>query len=60
MVLSPLLEDTSSMGTGIRIILTGSVSVLASVGFYKFHSVGQDIFNKKGDVLLERPLRATS
>ena len=40
MLLSPLLEDSSSMGIGIRIILAGSVSVLAFVGFYKFRSNG--------------------
>ena len=40
MLLSPFLKDSSSMGTGIRIILAGSVSVLAFVGFYKLRSNG--------------------
>ena len=37
-LLSPLLQDGSSMGMGIRIILSGSVSVLAFMGFYRFRS----------------------
>jgi hypothetical protein len=40
MLLSPLLKESSSLGTGIRMILAGSVSVLAFVGFYKFLSNG--------------------
>ena len=38
MLLSPFLQDGSSLGTGIRIILAGSVSVLAFMGFYRFRS----------------------
>lgn len=40
MLLSPLLKESSSLATGIRMILAGSVSVLAFVGFYKFLSNG--------------------
>jgi hypothetical protein len=40
MLLSPLLKESSSLGTGIRMILAGSVSVLVFVGFYKFLSNG--------------------
>ena len=36
MLLSPFLQESSSLGTGIRIILAGSVSVLAFMGFYKY------------------------
>ena len=35
MLLSQFLQDSSSLGTGIRITLAGSVSVLAFIGFYK-------------------------
>ena len=38
MLLSPFLRDGSSLGRGIRILLSGSVSVLAFMGFYRFHS----------------------
>ena len=38
MLLSPFLQDGLSLGTGIRIILSGSVSVLAFMGFYRFCS----------------------
>jgi len=38
MLLYPLLKESSSPGTGIRILLAGSVSVLAFVGFYKLRS----------------------
>jgi len=38
MLLSPFLQDRSSLGTGIRVILAGSVSVLAFMGFHKFRS----------------------
>jgi len=41
-ILSPVLKDSPSLGAGIRIILTGSVSVLAFMGFYKISSVGRD------------------
>lgn len=37
MLLSQFLQD-SSLGTGIRMILAGSVSVLAFMGFYKLRS----------------------
>ena len=40
MLLSPLLKESSSLATGTRMILAGSVSVLAFVGFYKFLSNG--------------------
>ena len=36
MLLSPFLRDGSSLGVGIRIILAGSVSVLAFMGFHRF------------------------
>ena len=36
--LSSFLQEGSSLGTGIRIILSGSVSVLAFMGFYRFRS----------------------
>ena len=36
MVLSPNLESGSPFGPVIRIILTGSASVLAFIGFYKY------------------------
>ena len=38
MLLYPLLKESSSLGTGIRILLAGSVSVLAFVGFSKLRS----------------------
>jgi hypothetical protein len=38
MLLSPFLQDGSSLGTGIRILLSGSVSVLAFIGFHRFCS----------------------
>jgi hypothetical protein len=38
MLLSPFLQDGSSLGMGIRIILGGSVSVLAFMGFFRFCS----------------------
>jgi hypothetical protein len=50
MLLSPLLKESSSLGTGIRMILAGSVSVLAFLGFYKLLSNGWRILNKEEDV----------
>ncbi len=38
MLLSPFLQDGSPLGTGIRMMLSGSVSVLAFMGFYKLRS----------------------
>ena len=40
MLLSSFLQDSSYLGTGIRVILAGSVSVLAFMGFYNFRSNG--------------------
>ena len=37
-LLSQFLQDSSSLGTGIRITLAGSVSVLAVMGFYELRS----------------------
>jgi len=42
MFLSPFLEENSSTGATIRIVLYGFVSVLAFMGFYKISSVGRD------------------
>lgn len=38
MLLSQFIQESSSLGTGIRMILAGSVSVLAFMGFYKLRS----------------------
>ena len=37
-VLSPILQNGSSLGSFIRILLNGSVSALAFIGFYKYCS----------------------
>ena len=38
MLLTQFMQESSSLGTGFRIILAGSVSVLAFMGFYKLRS----------------------
>ncbi len=35
-LLSPFLHDGSALGAGIRLIISGTISLLAFMGFYKF------------------------
>ena len=42
-LLAPFLQDGSPLGVGIRIILVGSVSILAFAGFDKFRSTERNL-----------------
>ena len=48
MLLLPVLKEGSITGTAIRITISGSVSILAFMGFYSFASIGNQAMSPSG------------